>query len=333
TYNTKYYWKIIAWDNHHASTTGPVWDFTTENLPPNPPSNPDPFNGETDVDVNHDLSWSCTDPNGDPLTFDVYFGDSSPPPLLVSGHSSVSYDQGTMTGSTTYYWKIVAWDNHAGSTEGELWHFTTEAVANHPPYAPSDPSPVNEAMGVAVTTALSWTGGDPDAGDDVTYDVYLGTTNPPALLVNNHTSSLYQPSVLDGNTTYYWKIIAWDNHGASTVGVVWSFTTEILGDMTPPLVKITKPEKAFYLLNTKILPFFAPVVFFAIDVEVDASDNESGVARVEFYIDNVLKGNDTSAPYSWTWSEKSFLGYTLTVIAFDNAGHRTRVDANVWKFF
>lgn len=128
-------------------------------------------------------------------------------------------------------------------------------------------------------------------------------------------------------------IVSWDNHNASTIGVIWRFTTELLGDTTPPLVKITKPEKAIYVLNTQILPFIATVVFFAIDVEVNATDNESGVANVEFYINNQFKANDTSAPYSWTWSEKSFLGYTLTVIAYDNAGHHTSIDTNVWKFF
>jgi uncharacterized repeat protein (TIGR02543 family) len=29
-YNTTYYWHITAWDNHNASTPGPLWSFTTE---------------------------------------------------------------------------------------------------------------------------------------------------------------------------------------------------------------------------------------------------------------------------------------------------------------
>ena len=27
------------------------------------------------------------------------------------------------------------------------------------------------------------------------------------------------------NTTYYWKIISHDNHGATTQGPIWAFTT------------------------------------------------------------------------------------------------------------
>jgi hypothetical protein len=33
SYNTQYYWKIIAWDNHRASAEGPLWRFTTEQEP------------------------------------------------------------------------------------------------------------------------------------------------------------------------------------------------------------------------------------------------------------------------------------------------------------
>jgi hypothetical protein len=136
-----------------------------------------------------------------------------------------------------------------------------------------------------------------------TYDIYFGTNTSPQQIVNNQTTSTYQPWTLLENTTYYWKIIAWDNHGASTSSSIWNFTTEYLGDITPPVVQITKPEKAIYIKNDKVLPFITPLVFFAIDVQVTASDDESGVALVEFYLDDSLKANDTTA-IQLTWSEK-----------------------------
>jgi hypothetical protein len=36
------------------------------------------------------------------------------------------YDPGTLEYGTLYYWRIVAWDSHGASTEGPLWHFSTE---------------------------------------------------------------------------------------------------------------------------------------------------------------------------------------------------------------
>lgn len=37
-YDKRYYWKIIAWDNHEATAEGPVWHFTTVDAPPEPPT-------------------------------------------------------------------------------------------------------------------------------------------------------------------------------------------------------------------------------------------------------------------------------------------------------
>jgi len=335
-YDTMYYWKIISWDNHGVSTPGSIWDFTTTeepNDPPYPPSNPSPPDGATDVDITIELSWAGGDPNGDDVTYDIYFGTTSPPIKVAANQTASSYNPGVLVYVTTYYWKIISWDSHGLSTSGDLWLFTTRAEPNNPPYAPNNPSPADDATDINVDTSLSWEGGDPDEGDTVTYDIFFGTISPPPKLVSNHTSSSYQPATLQGNTTYYWKIIAWDNHGASTPGPIWVFTTEILGDITPPIVQITKPEKAIYIQNDKVLPFIVPLVFFAIDVQVAASDNESGIAQVEFYIDDTFKANDTVEPYSWTWSERNFFSYTLKVIVYDNAGHHTEKEITVWKFF
>jgi hypothetical protein len=99
------------------------------NQPPNKPTNPYPKNGAIDVDINADLSWNCNDPDGDPLTYNVYFEEDDPTPdILVSeNQTSTTYNPGTMKYKTTYYWKIVAWDNHNTSNEGSIWYFTTES--------------------------------------------------------------------------------------------------------------------------------------------------------------------------------------------------------------
>jgi outer membrane protein assembly factor BamB len=96
---------------------------------------------------------------------------------------------------------------------------------NNAPYAPSGPDPEDEAIDVDVSTLLSWTGGDPD-GDAMTYDVYLGIADPPALVSDDQTAVSYTPpSDLMNGTQYFWKIIAFDEHGSSTEGPLWTFTT------------------------------------------------------------------------------------------------------------
>jgi len=98
------------------------------NNPPNVPSNPNPANNKTDVSITTTLSWTCSDPDGDSLTYDVYFGTSPTPPLVKSNHTSTTYNPGTLNYGTKYYWKIVAKDSKGGITEGPVWNFTTMSL-------------------------------------------------------------------------------------------------------------------------------------------------------------------------------------------------------------
>ena len=101
----------------------------------------------------------------------------------------------------------------------------TVTVDNAPPNTPSTPSPVNGASGVSVTVDLGWAGGDPDVGDAVLYDVYFGTSGSPLIVSQNQSDLRYDLGTLGYSTTYYWKIVPWDNHNISTIGPVWHFTT------------------------------------------------------------------------------------------------------------
>jgi len=107
----------------------------------------------------------------------------------------------------------------------------SEPPGNLHPYVPNTPSPTNGATNVPLNTNLSWVGGDPNAGDIVTYDVYFDTVSPPTKKASNQSATTYNPNSLNPTTKYYWKIVAWDNYGLSTVGPIWEFTTKT---NTPP---------------------------------------------------------------------------------------------------
>jgi len=207
------------------------------NVPPYTPNTPDPDNGAIKVSIDMDLTWNGGDPNiGDTATYDIYLGTINPPPQVTSNQTALIYDPGDLDLNTTYYWKIVAWDDDGLSSIGPVWHFTTE-VANEPPYPPTDPSPTDGATNVSVHILLSWTDSDPNLGDTLQYDIYLGTTSSPPKVSSNHSATTYDPGTMNAGTTYYWKIIAWDNHGASIEGATWTFTTKF--DITPPVTTIS----------------------------------------------------------------------------------------------
>ena len=219
--------RLMATFTRPNPSTTPALDMWSvsyyTNDPPYIPNTPSPQNGATNVNLNVDLSWSGGDPNSDVVTYDVYFGTSSPPPKVVSNQSDTTYDPGTMNHNTTYYWKIVAWDSYGATSAGPIWSFTTRV--NHPPNTPSAPNPANGAVNVNINADLSWSGGDPDPGDVVIYDIYFGTTSPPPIAVYGNPTTTYEPGTLNQNTKYYWKIVAWDGFGESAAGPIWNFTT------------------------------------------------------------------------------------------------------------
>lgn len=207
--------------------------FAPYNYPPYEPSDPYPSNGATEVDISLTLSWTGGDPDGDPVLYDVYFGTSSPPPLIAGDYENNSYELPTLMYETTYYWQIVAKD-YEYSTPGTVWSFSTKAQepTNDPPYEPNNPTPENNATGIALDVTLSWTGGDPN-GDSVSYDVYFGATSPPPLIESDWADTSYELPTLAYDTMYYWQIVAKD-YEFSTPGQIWHFTTQTAVTATPP---------------------------------------------------------------------------------------------------
>jgi PKD repeat protein len=232
------------------------------NHPPNTPSSPYPANAQTMVFINEFLSWTGGDPDvGDVVTYDVFFGTTNPPPKMVTNHSGTSFDPGLMSVSTKYYWKIVAWDNHGASTAGPIWSFTTVPPGtNNPPNMPANPVPADGATHVSLSTSLSWTGGDPDVGDSVTYDVYFGPTTNPGKVASNQSSTTFSPGSLSYDTLYHWRIVAWDSHGLSRKGPLWGFSTvSSTGgggggtENTPPIADLSAGEPYHGIVGEDIL--------------------------------------------------------------------------------
>lgn len=118
---TMYY--LLVWQPKEIKYHEPNWNA------PKAPSNPSPLDGATDVSLYTNLSWSCSDLDDDPLTYDVYFGMTSPPPLVIQGQSKTTFALGPLLPGTTYYWRIAAKDHPLISdpkiTDGPLWSFTT----------------------------------------------------------------------------------------------------------------------------------------------------------------------------------------------------------------
>ena len=120
-------------------------ETTPVNQPPEPPSSPNPEDEAVNQSIKVDLSWTCTDPDGDPLTYDIYFGTESTPQQVSTGQTETAYDLETLENNTEYFWKIVAHDDHENTTEGQVWSFITEAVGS-PQSCPGIPTVTYEGQ-------------------------------------------------------------------------------------------------------------------------------------------------------------------------------------------
>ena len=154
--------------------------------------------------------------------------------LVESTENDGSYEW-TVTGpaSVNCMLKIEPLNDTSKGTAQGLFSITGDS-GNNAPNTPSSPSPSDQTSSVSIDTTLSWTGGDPDTGDTVTYDVYFGTSSTPPSVATDYISTTYDPGTLEYETTYYWKIVARDNNGAEAEGPVWSFTTGPAPDIEPP---------------------------------------------------------------------------------------------------
>ncbi|MDK2886881.1 MAG: hypothetical protein PWP54_1459, partial [Thermosipho sp. (in: thermotogales)] len=220
---TTYYWKVVAKDDKGGITDGPIWNFTT-NYPPNKPYNPSPKDGETGVSINPTLKWEASDPDGDKLIYDIYFGTEDNFKLVKSDYNSTTFNPGQLKENTTYYWKVVAKDEKNGRTESPFWSFTT-LEKNSLPNKPTNPYPSNKEVDVSNHPILKWEATDPD-GDILMYDVYFGTNENPPLVLKDSKNNYFDPGELSFNTTYYWKIVVRDEKGESIEGPLWQFKTK-----------------------------------------------------------------------------------------------------------
>jgi len=162
--------------------------------------------------------------------YDIYFGTTSTPPLLVSniklGPSQYSTDYRTyalpaLQPGTTYYWKIVSKTMAFVAAAGPVWSFHTAGTSpNNLPPSVAITSPANNASFTApATIGIAATASDSD-GTVARVDFYQGST-----LLGSDSTAPYTfswPNVPAG--TYALTAVATDNGNASTTSTTVTVT-------------------------------------------------------------------------------------------------------------
>lgn len=149
---------------------------------------------------------------------------------------SVNGDISGLSPSTTYYYRLYA-SNSEGEVASSVSSFTTAAPSNSAPNKPTGPSPSSGATNQGSSGTLSWICSDPD-GDALNYKVYIGTSTSNMSLYKSSSSKSCSYS-LNGNTKYYWYVVASDGSLSST-SATWNFTTKAAS--TSPFSDCTSEE-------------------------------------------------------------------------------------------
>lgn len=243
---------IIAFQIEKVKASGkiPVADFTFT------PSNP-----KNSTVINFfDIS---TDPDGSVISWwwsfgDHYYSDTKNPIHCY-------YENGLYTVNLS----VLDNDGNKGIIKKKI-------LIGNPPNMPSNPDPSDGNIYVNVNHNLTWTAGDLDS-DLVTYDVYFDKTNPPIKVISNQSGTSYNPGILRNDTTYYWRIIAWDIHGASISGPIWTFSTT---DNNPPFT----PRKP-------------------------TGQTKCSINKTYYYSTNTIDPDREQVYYMWIWGDGSTTGW------------------------
>ena len=170
------------------------------------------------------LSWEGEDGDDDDLWYDVYLDDTSDPQTMIAEDITDEAWDLTDLENGTYYWKVVVSDG-TDEAESDIWSFTVE-LPQEPENAPPTVlllAPENASQLDPGQVLLGWKGEDDD-GDDLVYDLWMGSNPDELILVAGDLSAMsYTSSGLLGGATYYWSV---EVHDGTDTGYseTWQFS-------------------------------------------------------------------------------------------------------------
>ncbi len=281
------------------------------NRAPEKPSLLKPGNGSVVNATNVQLSWDAKDPDGDPLTFEVYFGEE---PEFFDETTATTYLVSVQKGKT-YRWKVVAKDPFGGKAESDVWEFRTQS----PPEKPTLIYPENGAVGVPKTVEFKWKAKDPD-GDPLKYTFQLRDVGGNLLKESSGIESTSLVMELELGKVYLWRVKAEDPYGNSTWRDQAIFTTQ-----SPPVTPVLlSPLDGASLSSMEVT-----LSWYSYDPDGDEVffDVYFGFAGKELAL---AKHNATSTSLTITVPERG-KQYEWMVVAKDEYGNSSK--SPKWSFY
>jgi len=229
------------------------------------------------------ITWDASDPDGDPLAFDLYliYENLTGMPLRLNITNSTSFRWDTNSvPNGGYYIHLIARDGDPDAPLSGNYTSPLFRVTNRHPNRPPSATMVRPADGETIFSnrvTLEWTGSDED-GDNLAYYVFLAL-NPfdpqsaPSPYATT-TSANYTEFALKKGATYTWTVLANDGQVNSTMAEIRTFTVV---SNRPPVVELAEPADGD-TVNTSA----AALAWAGSDPDGDALTYEIHYAPYEF---------------------------------------------------
>ncbi len=273
--------------------------------PPGTPTLSSPANAATGVTVTPTLTWVAS-----PVakTYRLQFGtDQSFATTIVDDATLTTASKvlGTLSGNTTYYWRVSATNAGGTSAYSSTFSFTTVAA---PPAVPTLVLPADAAIGQATNVTLSWFT-SPGA---TSYRLQVSTSQ-------SFGTTVYDDSTLTGTsqamsgllvaTTYYWRVSAKSSQGTSAYSAARSFTTS--GGIPAAPILVSPLNGATAVSTNATLSWGASTGATSYRLQVSTDQNFA----TTFYNDSTLTGTlqlvsglSATTTYYWRVNAKNSTG-------------------------
>ena len=218
---------------------------------------------------------------------------------------------GTMTSFGT---KLKRWSNVSSTLINKVnERFASGGTGGNVSPVTSITSPANNAtFNAGATITISASASDAD-GTIASVAFYRGTT-----LLGTDTSAPYSFSWTNvPQGSYALQSKATDNLGATAFSTTVNITVGTVSNQAPT-VSITNPANGASIQSGTSVTFSAT-----------ASDSDGTISKVEFFSNGALIGEDTSSPYSVSWTPTIAGSYSLLARATDNGGATSTASVTV----
>jgi hypothetical protein len=312
--STTYYYRVRAYNANGDSDYSNTTQATTFSVVSGPAA-PSALNVNATSSSSISLTWSDNSNDESGFELERSTAEFSGFTLITSPNADqTSYTDSGLTPATTYYYRIRAYNNDGDSDYSNTAGATTQAAAT----APSAPSDLVASATSSSQIDLSWTdNADNETGFKVERSTVQGSSYSQIGTTAANVTT-YSSTGLNADTTYYYRVRAYNASGDSAYSNIASAATLASAPASPSNISVTDITASSARINW-----------------TDNADNETGFelghctgligatgdglvfCSSGFVADIQLSANTTS--YLWTGLSASSQ-YSIFVRAYNNAG-------------